>query len=250
MSETNQNEQQTQVDEQLAETVETVVVEESAPKRKRATKAKTADGDKPARKAATQKAKPVKKEPVKEPEEPRIVGRAWYIIKVQVNREDKVRDDILNRAAIAGLDKYFGETLVPTEKVTEIRGDKKKIVKRKLYPGYLMMNMEVTDETWFLVRETPGVGDFTGAGGKPVSMLQEEVDRILASERTDTTDAPKIKVGYNIGDQVKIKTGAFESQEGLVEAIDYTSGRVTVSINMFGRSTPTEFEYWQLESPN
>lgn len=176
-------------------------------------------------------------------------NKAWYILKVQVNREDAIRESLKRRVAIAGLDRYFGDTLVPTEKVTEIRGDKKKIVKRKLYPGYIMIYMEVTEETWFLVRETPGIGDFTGASGKPTPMLPHEVERILASERSDATEAPKLKVGYKIGDQVKIKAGPFETQEGVVDAIDYTSGRVTVSINMFGRSTPIELEYWQIEPP-
>lgn len=175
--------------------------------------------------------------------------KAWYILKVQVNREDAIRESLKRRVAIAGLDEYFGETLVPTEKVTEIRGDKKRIVRKKLYPGYIMIYMEVTDETWFLVRETPGIGDFTGASGKPTPMLPHEVERILASEKSDATESPKLKVGYKVGDQVKIKAGPFETQEGVVDAIDYMSGRVTVIITMFGRSTPIEMEYWQVEPP-
>ncbi|HBT76051.1 MAG TPA: transcription termination/antitermination factor NusG [Planctomycetaceae bacterium] len=176
--------------------------------------------------------------------------KAWYILKVQVNREDAIRESLKRRVEVAGLESYFGETLVPTEKVTEIRGDKKKIVKRKLYPGYIMIYMEITDETWFLVRETPGIGDFTGASGKPTPMLPHEVERILASEKSEASEAPKLKVGYKVGDLVKIKAGPFETQEGTVDAIDYTSGRVTVIINMFGRSTPIEMEYWQIETPS
>lgn len=176
--------------------------------------------------------------------------KEWYILKVQVNREDAIRDSLKRRVAIAGLDAFFGEMLVPTEKVTEIRGDKKRIIKRKLYPGYIMVFMEINDDTWFLVRETPGIGDFTGASGKPTPMLPHEVERILASEKTDPAEAPKLKVGYKVGDQVKIKSGPFETQEGTVDAIDYTTGRVTVIIAMFGRSTPIELEYWQIEPPN
>jgi transcriptional antiterminator NusG len=180
-----------------------------------------------------------------EPEIPK--GKDWYILKVQVNREDIIKKQIEQRAKIAGLDQYFGDILVPTEKVTEIRNEKKRIVKRKLYPGYLMIYMEINDDTWFLVRETPGIGDFTGAVGKPTPMLAHEVQRMLAAEKEDPAESPKLKVGYSVGDQIKIKEGSFESLSGVVDAIDYASGRVTVIVNLFGRSTPVELEYWQIE---
>ncbi len=173
--------------------------------------------------------------------------KKWYILKVQVNREDPIKENLKRRIKIAGLDDYFGEILVPTEKETKIRGDKKKIVKRKLYPGYIMIFMEINDTTWYLVRETPGIGDFTGAAGKPSPMLAHEVQRILASEKEDPAEAPKLRVAYQVGDNIKVKDGTFENFEGVVDAIDYTSGRVTVIINLFGRSTPVELEYWQIE---
>ena len=174
----------------------------------------------------------------------------WYILKVQVNREEPIKRNLERRIAVAGLGGYFGEILVPTEKVTEIRGDKKRVVKRKLYPGYIMIFMEITNETWFLVRETPGIGDFTGAAGKPTPMQPHEVQRMLASEKEDPAESPKLKVGYEVGAQIKVKDGTFENFEGVVEAIDFTSGRVTVVINLFGRSTPVELEYWQIEVNN
>ncbi|MDR1052801.1 MAG: transcription termination/antitermination protein NusG [Planctomycetaceae bacterium] len=181
----------------------------------------------------------------KEPEAPK--GKEWYILKVQVNREDAIKKNLERQITIAGLDRFFGDILVPTEKVTEIRNEKKRIVRRKLYPGYLMICMEINDDTWFLVRGTPGIGDFTGAVGKPAPMLPHEVQRMLAEEKEDPAESPKLKVGYTIGDQIKIKEGSFESLNGVVDAIDYTSGRVTVIINLFGRSTPVELEYWQIE---
>ncbi|MGL6193750.1 MAG: transcription termination/antitermination protein NusG [Thermoguttaceae bacterium] len=174
----------------------------------------------------------------------------WYILKVQVNREDAIKESIKRRVAIAGLDVYFGDILVPTEKVTEFRAGKKRIVKKKLYPGYIMVFMEITEETWFLVRETPGIGDFTGAAGKPTPMLPHEVQRILLSEKADTEDSPKLKIGYQVGDKIKVKDGTFENFEGEVHQIDTSNGRVTVMINIFGRSTPVELEYWQIETPN
>ncbi|MDR1484161.1 MAG: transcription termination/antitermination protein NusG [Planctomycetaceae bacterium] len=187
----------------------------------------------------------VEEDKVVEPEIPK--GKDWYILKVQVNREDTIKKQLEQRVKIAGLDEFFGEILVPMEKVTEIRNEKKRVVKRKLYPGYVMIYMEINDDTWFLVRETPGIGDFTGAVGKPTPMLAHEVQRMLTAEKEDPEESPKLKVGYSVGDQIKIKEGSFESLGGVVDAIDYTSGRVTVIINLFGRSTPVELEYWQIE---
>ncbi len=94
----------------------------------------------------------------------------WYILKVQTNREDSIRDALQRRVAMAGLDKYFGEIIVPTEMVSEFKGGKKRVSKRKLYPGYIVVNMEINDDTWYLVRETSGIGDFTGAMGRPTPM--------------------------------------------------------------------------------
>jgi transcriptional antiterminator NusG len=172
----------------------------------------------------------------------------WYILKVQSNREDSIRDGLKRRVAIAGLDEFFGEIIVPTEKVTEFKGGKKRVMKRKLYPGYLVVQMEINDDTWFLVRETPGIGDFTGAAGSPTPMLPHEVSRILAKQEEKTDEAPKLKIAFRSGDRVKINEGTFQNFEGEVESIDETNGRVTVMINIFGRSTPVELEYWQVES--
>jgi len=174
----------------------------------------------------------------------------WYILKVQVNREDTIKKDLERRIAVSGLQEFFGEILVPTEKITEIRGEKKKIVKRKLYPGYIMIFMEVFDDTWFLVRETAGVGDFTGAQGNPTPMLPHEVERILKLEQEGPTKTPDIIVGYQVGSEIKVKEGPFETLEGVVDNIDHASGRVTVIISIFGRSTPVELEYWQIELVN
>ena len=180
------------------------------------------------------------------PEEPKSDKMDWYILKVQSNREDSIREGLLRRVAIAGLGRYFGDVIVPTEKVTEFKGGKKRVTKRKLYPGYLVVNMEINDDTWFLVRETPGIGDFTGAAGRPSPMLPHEVARILAKQEEKSEKAPKLKIGFSPGDQVKINEGTFENFEGEVDSIDETNGRVTVMINIFGRSTPVELEYWQI----
>ena len=108
--------------------------------------------------------------------------------------------------------------------------------------------MHINDDTWFAVRETSGVGDFTGAGGKPTPMLQHEVAKIIQTEEEETEEAPKLDIKFATGDKVKVKEGNFESFEGEVNTIDEASGRVTVMINIFGRSTPVELEYWQIEA--
>ncbi len=181
-------------------------------------------------------------------EEPKSDKMDWYILKVQSNREESIREGLLRRVAIAGLQRYFGDVIIPTEKVTEFKGGKKRVTKRKLYPGYLVVQMEINDDTWFLVRETPGIGDFTGAGGRPTPMQPHEVARILAKAEEKTDEVPKLKIGCNVGDRVKINEGTFVNFEGDVESIDYANGRVTVMINIFGRSTPVELEYWQIET--
>ena len=186
--------------------------------------------------------------PAPKPEEPKSDKMEWYILKVQSNREESIREGLLRRVAIAGLDRFFGDVIVPTEKVTEFKGGKKRVIKRKLYPGYLVVHMEINDDTWFLVRETPGIGDFTGAAGRPSVMLPHEVQRIVAKAEEKSEKAPKLKIGFNEGERVKIKEGTFENFEGEVESIDQTNGQVTVMINIFGRSTPVTLEYWQIET--
>ena len=186
--------------------------------------------------------------PVEKAEESKSDKMDWYILKVQSNREDSIRDGLIRRVAIADLDYFFDEVIVPTEKVTEFKGGKKKIIKRKLYPGYLVVHMEINDDTWFLVRETPGIGDFTGAAGRPSPMLPHEVERIIVKQEEKSEKAPKLKIAFTQGERIKIKEGTFESFEGEVDNIDETNGRVTVMINIFGRSTPVELEYWQIEA--
>ena len=187
-------------------------------------------------------------EPEPEAEEDEERKMDWYILKVQSNREDSIRDGLLRRVKIAGLEDFFGEVIVPTEKVTEFKGGKKRVMKRKLYPGYIVVNMEINDDTWFLVRETPGIGDFTGAAGTPTPMLPHEVQRIIAKKEEKQDEVPKLDIGFHVGDRVKINEGTFENFEGEVSKIDRTNGHVEVMINIFGRSTPVELEYWQIES--
>jgi len=178
-------------------------------------------------------------------EEPQLV---WYVLKVQSGREDTIRGALDRRVKIEGLDRYFGAIVVPKEKVTEMRNGKKRTVERKSYPGYLMVNMELNEKTWFVVRETPGVGDFVGAHGTPTPMSQEEIDRILKpAEEEKPGEAPKPRIDLEQGDKVKIKEGPFEGFEGTVEEVIEARGLVKVMIVIFNRNTPVDLEYWQVE---
>jgi transcription termination/antitermination protein NusG len=171
----------------------------------------------------------------------------WYILKVQSNREDSIRDSLLRRVQMEGLDKYFSDVIVPIETVTEFKGGKKKVVKRKLYPGYLVVRMEINDDTWYLVRETPGIGDFTGSIGRPTPMAAADVAKILSKTEEKPDESPRLNIRVKKGDRVKINEGTFENFEGEVDTINEASGRVIVIINIFGRPTPVELEHWQIE---
>ena len=147
-----------------------------------------------------------------------------------------------------GSNSYFGQIVVPTEKITEIRNNKKRIVERKTYPGYIMVQMELNEKTWFTVRETPGVGDFVGAHGTPTKMTEVEVNQMLNQEEEKTTaETPKVRIDVERGDRVKIKDGPFENFEGTVEEVIEGRGLVKVMLIIFNRPTPVDLEYWQVE---
>lgn len=178
--------------------------------------------------------------------------KKWYILKIQVNREDSIRDALVRRIKIAGYERYFGEVIVPTEDVAEIssKTGKRRIVKRKLYPGYLVVQMAINDDSWFLIRETAGIGDFTGTSGKPSPMPQAEIEKILklAHPSEDATAAVRTAIPFKPHDRVRIKEGHFVNFEGEIESIDEANGRVKVLITIFGRPTPYDCNYWQLEA--
>jgi transcriptional antiterminator NusG len=180
------------------------------------------------------------------------IEKRWYILKVQVNREDSIRDALQRRIKIAGYERYFGEVIVPTEDVAEIssKTGKRRIVKRKLYPGYLVVQMAINDDSWFLVRETGGIGDFTGTSGKPSPMPQSEIEKILKLAHPSEDEGAQVKtaIPFKPHDRVRIKEGHFVNFEGEIESIDEANGRCKVLITIFGRPTPYDCNYWQLEA--
>ena len=177
-------------------------------------------------------------------------GYQWFVLKVTSNRERTVKTSLERRIKREGLEELFGEIVIPTQKVIDPKGGKKRVIEQKLFPGYVMIQMKLTDESWYLVRDTTGVGDFTGAAGKPAAMSMEEVQRMLGiqdEEESGEAEPAKVKIDLPVGEVVKIKDGPFESFEGTVEGIDEQHGKVTVLIEIFGRPTPTDLEYWQVE---
>jgi transcriptional antiterminator NusG len=148
------------------------------------------------------------------------------------------------------MQEFFGDIVVPTEDVaTFTRDGKRRISKRKLLPGYIMAHMLINDDTWFLVRETSGISDFTGAAGKPMPMESSDIERFITRPQEEEEEEAPVKIGipFKVGDRVRVKEGNFENQEGDVDTVDEANGRVTVIINIFGRSVPMELDHWQVE---
>jgi transcriptional antiterminator NusG len=171
----------------------------------------------------------------------------WYVLKIQSNREKSIKEALERAIRREGMQDDFGEIVIPTEKIVETRGGKKKVITRKLYPGYIMIQMVLNDDTWYLVRGTNGVGDFTGAAGKPLPMSEEEIDTMLRRKSGVDIEPAKVRIELAPGEMVKIKEGGFESFEGTIDAVDEGSGKVTVLVEVFGRPVPVELEHSQVE---
>jgi transcriptional antiterminator NusG len=170
----------------------------------------------------------------------------WYVVRVQSGREESVKDGLLRRVNAAGLLGKIANVIVPTEKVTEIRSGRKTIREKKLYPGYIMIQMLQDKDAWFLVRETPGIGDFLGLK-EPIPMAEHEVNKMLVEQTGAEEEKPRIKIDFQKGDTVRVKEGAFENFDGIVEEINSQKGLVGITITIFGRATRVELEYWQVE---
>jgi len=170
----------------------------------------------------------------------------WYVVRVQSGREESVKDGLLRRVNAAGLLGKITNVIVPTEKVTEIRSGRKTVREKKLYPGYIMIQMLQDKDAWFLVRETPGIGDFLGLK-EPIPMAEHEVNKMLVEQTGAEEEKPRIKIDFQKGDTVRVKEGAFENFDGIVEEINSQKGLVGITITIFGRATRVELEYWQVE---
>lgn len=177
----------------------------------------------------------------------------WYVVHVLAGQEQKVRDSLDRRIKTEEMGDLVYEVLIPTERVSEIKRGKKTETTRKFFPGYLIVNMflldsqkQLVDRTWYFIRETQGVIGFAGAKDRPIPMRQSEVDNMLAQMR-EREDKVKPKVSFEVGETVKVADGPFQNQSGVVEEIDPERGKLRVSVSIFGRSTPVDLEYWQVE---
>lgn len=170
----------------------------------------------------------------------------WYVVHTQTGSEEKVRTALETKITSASMQEQIASVIIPTEQVSEIRSGKKKISQRKFFPGYLLVEMELNEQTYLFVKSTPGVTGFIGPGKKPMPLPQQEVESILKRTK-DTEVKPSPKVIFEKGEQVRITEGPFLNFNGTIEEIHPEKGKVKVSVSIFGRSTPVELEYWQVE---
>lgn len=175
--------------------------------------------------------------------------KKWYVVKIQSGREDTIKQAIENRVKREGLEEYFGQIVVPVEKVTEMVKGKRVVRERKLYPGYLMVEVEYNDRILYLFRETSGVGDFVGGGVNraPPPMPQQEVERMMGLQGKEQVGVKTTKPKFDRGDRVRVRDGTFAGMEGEVKEILEAKSLVKVELTIFGRGVPVELEYWQVE---
>lgn len=170
----------------------------------------------------------------------------WYVVHTQTGSEEKVKTSLENKITSQNMQELIAKVIIPTEQVSEVRSGKKKISQRKFFPGYLLVEMELNEATYLFVKNAPGVTGFIGLGKKPMPLPQAEVDNII--KRTQQTQAkPSPKVVFEKGEQVRVTEGPFLNFNGTIDEIHPEKGKIKVSVSIFGRSTPVELEYWQVE---
>jgi transcription termination/antitermination protein NusG len=174
------------------------------------------------------------------------MGKRWYIIHAYSNFENKVAESIREQAKQRGLSDLFEEVMVPKEKVVEVRRGRKVDAERKFFPGYVLAKMDLTDEAFHLIKNTPKVTGFLGADNKPTPISDVEAERILHQVQ-EGIERPKPSVSFEVGEQVRVSDGPFASFNGVVEEVDEARSRLKVAVSIFGRATPVELEFGQVE---
>jgi transcriptional antiterminator NusG len=171
-------------------------------------------------------------------------GRAWYVVHCYSGYENKVRHNLEQRIETMGMKSLIFDVVVPTEEEIEVKDGKRRTLERRVFPGYILVNMIMTEESWYVVRNTPGVTSFVGMGNDPVPLRPEEVASII---KRMEADAPRIKVTFKSGERVRIIDGPFNDFRGTVDEIDMERAKVRVMVNFFGRETPVELDFLQVE---
>jgi len=172
--------------------------------------------------------------------------KKWYVVHTQTGLENKVKVALENKIIAEGLGDLISKVIIPTEQISEIRSGKKKISQRRFFPGYLIVEMELSEQTYFNIKTTPGVTSFIGLGKKPTALSDTEVEDIL--KKTEETQVkPSPKTIFEKGEQVRVNEGPFVNFNGTIEEIHPERGKLKVSVSIFGRATPVELEYWQVE---
>lgn len=171
--------------------------------------------------------------------------KKWYVIHTLSGQEQKVKDTLESKIKTDEMQDFIAQILIPTENVSEVKGGKKTITKRKFYPGYVLVEMALTDEIWYFIKNTPGVIGFVGSG-KPVPLLEKEVNEIL-SQIEEKKEKVKPKVMFDKGETVKVNDGPFVNFSGVIDEVNPEKGKLKVMVSIFGRATPVELEYWQVE---
>lgn len=170
--------------------------------------------------------------------------KAWYVIHTYSGYENKVKANLERRVASMGMEDKIFRILVPMEEEYEYKDGKRKLTKKKIYPGYVIVEMIMSDDSWYVVRNTPGVTGFVGSGSKPLPLQEKEIGLILQQMGIDT---PRPKIDFDLGEHVRVIRGPFENFSGVIEEINPERGKLKVLVSMFGRETPVELEYNQVE---
>jgi transcription termination/antitermination protein NusG len=175
------------------------------------------------------------------------IKKQWFILQAHSGYEDKVKSSIVERIALSDLDDYFGEIIIPKEEVVEIKNGKKRITQRKFYPGYVLINMCLTDDTWHLIKQVPKVSGFVGGTSEKPSPIPESEAKKIFNRVADGIDKPQPKILYRVGEVIRVNDGPFDDFNGIVEEVDFEKNRLLVAVQIFGRSTPVELDFGQVE---
>ena len=172
--------------------------------------------------------------------------KKWYIVHTLSGAEEKAKANLELKIEVNNMGEMIDQVIIPREQVSEVKKGKRRILERKFFPGYILVHMEMNDDTWLFVKKTPGITSFIGSRREPASISDEEVEKILKRSQ-ETKERPSPKVSFEKGETVRVVEGPFVNFNGLVDEVNVEKGKLKVSVSIFGRSTPVELEFWQVE---